>query len=125
MTVDTKRIHATEIQDRPPRTWQQITHAILYFFTFNLGILAIHASQVVCLLPLRLLPFAPAKSLYNAGIRFSKGAFGTLLGNCRSPPLLMASIEWIGMSSSYVSMVRTFSSRYHPRTRWPGRFLDG
>jgi hypothetical protein len=125
MTVDTKSIHATEVQDRPPRTWRQIAHAILYFFVFNLGNFTIVASQIVFLLPLRLLPFVPAKSLYDAGIRFSKGAFGTLLGKCLSPPLLMAPIEWTDMSSSYVSMVRTFSSRYHLRTRWPGRVLDG
>lgn len=123
MTVDTKGIHATEIRDRPPRTWRQIAHAILYFFVFNLGCIAINASQFVFLLPLRFIPYAPAKSLYDAGIRFSEGAFGTLLSKCLCS--LLASIELIDMSSSYVSMVRTFSSRYHPRTRWTGRVLDG
>lgn len=80
MTVDTKRIHATEIRDRPPGTWWQTANAILFFFTFNLGCFAINASQFIFLLPLRFLPFVLAKSLYDAGIRFSKGAFGTLLG---------------------------------------------
>ncbi len=117
-----KGIHATEIRDRPPNTWRQTAHAILYFFVFNLGCLAINASQIVFLLPLRFIPFAPVKSLYDAGIRFSKGGFGTLLSKC---PLSMSSIEWIDICSSYVSMVRTFSSRYNHRTRWPGRVLDG
>ena len=87
MSVDTKSIHATEIQGRPPRTWRQTAHAILYFFVFNLGCIAINVSQFVFLLPLRFLPFAPAKSLYDAGIRLSEGAFGTLLSKCLSPLL--------------------------------------
>lgn len=81
MTVNSKSIYATEIQDRPPRTWRQITHAILYFFAFNLSCLVIHASQFL-LLSLRFLPFARVKSLYDAGIRSSEGAFGTLLSKC-------------------------------------------
>ena len=85
MTVDSKPIHATEIRDRPPRTWPQIAHAIVYFFVFNLGCLAINVSQFVFLLPLRFIPFVSAKSLYDAGIRLSKGAFGTLLSKCLSP----------------------------------------
>lgn len=79
MTVDTKSLHATEIRDRPPRTWRQAAHAMLYFFVFNLGCIAINASQFVFLLPLRFIPFVSARSLYDAGIRFSEGAFGTLL----------------------------------------------
>ena len=72
-------IYATEIPNRPPRTWAQTTHAILYFLVFNLGCLIINASQFVFLLPLRFLPLASTKSLYHAGIRLSEGAFGTLL----------------------------------------------
>ena len=87
MTADTKsNIYATEIRDRPPRTWQQIGYAILYFFVFNLGCLAVNGSQFLFLLPLRFIPFVPAKSLYDAGIRFSEGAFGTLLSKCLSSP---------------------------------------
>jgi hypothetical protein len=83
MTVDTKtNVYATEIQNRPPRTWRQIAYAIVYFFVFNLGCLAVNASQFLFLLPLRFIPFVQAKSLYDAGIRYSKGAFGTLLGKC-------------------------------------------
>ena len=87
MTVDIKRIHATQIRDRPPRTWRQIANAILYFIVFNIGCLAINASQFAFLLPLRFIPLVPAKSLYDAGIRFSKGAFGTLLSKCLSSHL--------------------------------------
>jgi hypothetical protein len=87
MTVHTKSIHTTQIQDRPPRTWRQTAHAILYFFVFNLGCVVVNVSQFVFLLPLRFLPFPPAKSLYDAGIRFSKGAFGTLLSKSLSPLL--------------------------------------
>jgi hypothetical protein len=78
MTVDSKCIYATEISNRPPKTWAQTTHAIVYFLVFNLGCLMINASQFV-LLPLRFLPLASAKSLYHTGIRLSEGAFGSLL----------------------------------------------
>ena len=80
--LPTMDIHATEIWDRPPRTWRRTVHAILYFFVFNMACLVLNASQIVFLLPLRFIPFAPAKSLYDAGIRLSKGAFGTLLSKC-------------------------------------------
>lgn len=93
MTVDTISIHATEIRDRPPRSWRQIAYGILFFFVFNLGCLAINASQFLFILPLRLIPLVSAKSLYDAGIRFSEGAFGSLLSKCLS--LLTGSIEWI------------------------------
>lgn len=90
-------IHATEIRHRPPRTWRQIVHAILYFFVFNLGCIVINASQFVFLLPLRFLPYVPAKSLYDAGIRFSKGAFGTLL-------ILMC--QWFAHSRLVITLER-------------------
>jgi hypothetical protein len=58
-------------------------HTLL--FRIQPGLHRDQRSQFVFLLPLRFLPFAPAKSLYDAGIRFSKGAFGTLLSKCLSP----------------------------------------
>ena len=39
----------------------------------------VNLSQFVVLLPLRFLPFPFADSIYHAGIRLSKGSFGTLL----------------------------------------------
>jgi len=58
---------------------------------FNLGCVLINAAQFVLLLPLRVLHLLPfGRRLYDAGIRRSKGAFGTLLGevygSARSPP---------------------------------------
>jgi hypothetical protein len=81
MTVESKGIHAIEIPNRPPRSCAQIFRAILFILVFDLGCLMINASQFLILLPLRLLPleFEWANSLHDAGIRLSKGAFGTLL----------------------------------------------
>lgn len=84
MTVDSRGIHATEIRNRPSRTWAQTMRAIVYLVVFNLGCLTTNAAQFIFLLPLRLLPFASANSLYYAGIRLSEGAFGTLLSKCHS-----------------------------------------
>lgn len=87
MAVVSKSIHATQIPDRPPRIWAQTAQAIAYFIVFNLGCLMINTSQFIVLLPLRCLPLALARSLYHAGIRLSKGAFGTLLS--KSLPLVL------------------------------------
>jgi hypothetical protein len=74
-----KGIHTIEIPNRPPRTWAQTFHALTYFIVFNFACLMINVSQFIFLLPLRFLPLPLAKSLYGAGIRLSKGAFGALL----------------------------------------------
>ncbi|KAI9462312.1 acyltransferase-domain-containing protein [Lactarius psammicola] len=71
--------HAIEIAKRPPQTWSQTIHAIIFSAVFMLGCLMINLSQFVLLLPLRFLPLSFADSIYYAGIRLSKGSFGTLL----------------------------------------------
>lgn len=71
--------HAIEIAKRPPRTWPQSIPAIIFSVVFALGCIMVNLSQFVVLLPLRFLPFAFADSIYHAGIRLSKGSFGTLL----------------------------------------------
>jgi hypothetical protein len=87
MAVDRKHVHTIEIPSRPPSTWAQTVHAILYFIVFNFGCVMINASQFVFLLPLHFLPLDSAKSLYGTGIRLSKGAFGTLLSKSLGPSL--------------------------------------
>ncbi|KAH7880506.1 acyltransferase-domain-containing protein [Lentinula edodes] len=80
MTVDsTTGIHSLPISQRPPTSWKQKLRALAFFFIFNLGCSMINASQFVFLLPLRLLPFKWSRSLYDEGIRYTKGAFGCLL----------------------------------------------
>jgi hypothetical protein len=73
-------LHALKVSSRPPRTWYQILNAVLFGCIFDLGCLMINGFQFVFLLPLRLLPFAWARELYREGIRYTKGAFGCLLG---------------------------------------------
>ncbi|KAI0932394.1 hypothetical protein AcW1_000467 [Taiwanofungus camphoratus] len=68
-----------EISSRPRKTWQQKLNAILGLLVFLFGSLMVTGSQFVLLLPLKLLPFASARRVYHEGIRYSKGAFGTLL----------------------------------------------
>ena len=88
MTVDSKGVHTIEIPKRPPTTWAQTIHAVIFFFVFIFGCLMINASQFIFLLPLRFLPLASARPLYETGIRLSKGAFGTLLSkSLGTPPL--------------------------------------
>lgn len=73
-------LHELEISQRPRNGWPQTLRSILFAIVFNLGCLMIHAFQVTLLLPLRLIPFAPVQKLYDEGIRYSKGAFATLIG---------------------------------------------
>ena len=96
----TPGLHNYQISQRPPRTWAQTVNALLYFIVFNFACLMINGFQIAILLPLRLLPFKPARKLYDEGIRYSKGAFGTLLGVYRHPHLLAASkkltcVSWL------------------------------
>lgn len=80
---ESKAIYAAPIPTRPPRSWGQRVHALIFFLVFNVGCLMINASQFVLLFPVCFLPFAATKSLCHVGIRLSKGAFGTLLSKSR------------------------------------------
>ncbi|KAF9650669.1 acyltransferase-domain-containing protein [Thelephora ganbajun] len=73
-------LHALPISARPRRTWTQSLNAVAFGVVFNLGCVLINVAQFVLLLPLRVLHLVPfGRRLYDAGIRRSKGAFGTLL----------------------------------------------
>ncbi|TFY80419.1 hypothetical protein EWM64_g3593 [Hericium alpestre] len=72
-------LYTLEISKRPPRTWAQILNAFAFSAVFNFGCLMINGLQFTLLLPLRVLPFEWAKQWYENGIRYSKGAFATLL----------------------------------------------
>ncbi|KAI0702491.1 acyltransferase-domain-containing protein [Cytidiella melzeri] len=76
---DRRALHELEISHRPSKTWSQTLHAILFALVFNVGCIMINSFQFVILLPLRIVPLSPARMLYAEGIRYSKGAFGTLL----------------------------------------------
>lgn len=78
------QLHAIPIASRPRRTWSQVVHAISFLLVFLSGCLMINGSQFVVILPLKLLPFRWARKAYYEGIRYSKGAFGTLLGLYRA-----------------------------------------
>jgi 1-acyl-sn-glycerol-3-phosphate acyltransferase len=74
----------------------------------------INASQFVVLLPLRCLPLALAKSLYHAGIRLSKGAFGTLLIlMCQwfAPSRLVITLEQDGLGAFSMDEIDAIAMR--------------
>jgi hypothetical protein len=71
-------LHNLPISERPRKTWAQFSNAVAFGVVFILGCVLINVAQFVLLLPLKMLPFG--RGLYDAGIRRSKGAFGTLLG---------------------------------------------
>jgi len=74
-------LHAVPISERPRRTWAQFLNGVAFSVLFNLGCVLTNVTQFVLLLPLRVLHLLPfGRRLYDTGIRRSKGAFGTLLG---------------------------------------------
>ena len=79
MSHGMQRLCDLPISQRPPTPWHRIPLAILFGILFNLGCLMINGTQVLFLLPLRILPFKWTRSLYNDGIRYTKAAFGCLL----------------------------------------------
>lgn len=84
---DLATLHAIPISERPRKTWAQFSNAVAFGLVFNLGCVLINVAQFVLLLPLKALCFVPfGRRLYGAGIRRSKGAFGTLLGECFDLP---------------------------------------
>ena len=91
LTSNLATLHAIPISERPRRTWTQFSNAVAFSVVFNLGCVLLNVAYFVLLLPLRVLYLLPfGRRLYDTGIRRSKGAFGTLLGEvydpARSPP---------------------------------------
>lgn len=90
---DLASLHALPISERPRKTWAQFFNGVAFGVVFNLGCVLINAAQFLLLLPLKVLHLVPfGRRLYDAGIRRSKGAFGTLLGEGLQFKLDMSSI---------------------------------
>ena len=78
---DLVTLHTLPVSERPRRTWAQFLNAVAFGVVFLLGCVLINVAQFVLLLPLKVICFLPiGRRLYDVGIRRSKGAFGTLLG---------------------------------------------
>ena len=74
-------LHAVPISERPRRTWAQFFNGLAFGVLFILGVILVNVAQFLLLLPLRVLhPLPFGRRLYDTGVRRSKGAFGTLLG---------------------------------------------
>jgi hypothetical protein len=73
-------LHTLRVCERPPRTWAQVLNAVSYGVAFNVACMMINGFQFMFLLPLKLLPFTWARTLYDEGVRYTKGCFGCLLG---------------------------------------------
>ncbi|KAJ3557436.1 hypothetical protein NP233_g11742 [Leucocoprinus birnbaumii] len=72
-------LYSIPISARPPTPWKQTFKAIGFIILWMFAAIMINGSQFVFLLPIRLLPFRSARSLYYEGIRWTKGCLGCLL----------------------------------------------
>lgn len=75
-------LHMQPISSRPRRAWWQVAHGLTFILVFFFACMMIHGSQLAFLLPLKLIPHPAARTAYYRGVRYSKGAFGSLLGAC-------------------------------------------
>ena len=82
------------ILERPKKTWPQTLNAFLFVVVFNLGCIMINGFQFTILVPLWLLPFSSTRKLYDEGIRYSRGAFGLLLGPCKVHTCPYDEVHW-------------------------------
>lgn len=71
--------YAIPINRRGPKTWFQIVHNICYLVVFLFGCFMINGTQLLFLLPLRLVPNAQAREIYEMGVRYTKGSFALLM----------------------------------------------
>lgn len=80
MTVDASQLqHQLPIHLRHPRTWAQTLNMVLFLLLFIPGCFMVHGFQLLFVLPLKLVPGPNSRKLYDEGIRYTKGAFATLL----------------------------------------------
>jgi len=92
-------LHTLKISDRP-KSWLQTLNGILFVIVFNIACLMISGFQFTVILPLKIIPSPVTNALYDEGIRYSKGAFGTLLvlmSQWFAPTKLVVSFEREGM----------------------------
>ncbi|KAH8110656.1 acyltransferase-domain-containing protein [Phellopilus nigrolimitatus] len=68
--------YAVPIAARPPKSWLQLAHGTVALALFLTGCVMIHATQLLFVLPLRLLP---GSRPYEDGVRYTKGAFALLI----------------------------------------------
>jgi hypothetical protein len=78
-----RALYEEEVKARPSLTTMQKINSLNFYVLFNLGALMCNLTQFL-LLPLRFLPFPWAKQTYKDGIRYTKGAFGSLLSSSLS-----------------------------------------
>lgn len=102
-------LYELPVASRPRKTWMDVARGVPMAVVFNLGCLMIICFQFTLLLPLKLLPLSPAQRLYEEGIRYSKGAFGTLLGTCAATGIIDRG-ETKGYRSPRQSVVRAYDA---------------
>jgi len=98
-------LYTLPISARPPTSWRQTFKSIAFMVLWLFASLMINGSQFVFLLPIRLLPFRWARSLYYEGIRWTKGCCGCLLSAWRWTVLLCQMLMTCTICSLDVSMV--------------------
>jgi hypothetical protein len=73
-------VYAIEVPKRPSKTTFQLLHGIAFLVAFNICCILINLFQLMFILPLKALRYMDwAERLYDDGIRYTKGAFGTLI----------------------------------------------
>ncbi|KAI5116740.1 hypothetical protein M0805_000434 [Coniferiporia weirii] len=94
--------YALPIAARPPKTWFQLVHGVLALTVFLFGCVMVNATQLIFVLPLRLVPNQRVRELYEKGVRYTKGAFGmltTLMCQLFAPTTIRVTFETGGIGA--------------------------
>jgi len=102
-------VHAIPIRSRPPTTLKQRLFGVAFGVVFNTGCLLINGSQILFLLPLRLLialaPISLMQRLHEAGVRWTKGCAGKLFGGYASSQSSLNGLTQGRRTSTHVPVV--------------------
>ena len=121
MTIDAPRqLHQSPIHLRPPRTWTQSLNGVLFLLLFISGCFTIHGFQLLFLLPLKLVPGPNSRKLYDEGIRYTKGAFATLL-SASFPEFTCVIYPSDSFRRPHEPMVRSDKTLHYVRDQRPGQ----
>lgn len=112
-----KAAYATPIAQRGHKGYLWLLKALLFGLLFDAGLLTINATQFL-LLPLRLVP--AFRTAYERGIQYTKGAFGTLVGEyARSERRVLSETEHAArtrLGDVYLKQQSSCVSGLHPQS---------
>lgn len=74
-----QHIYSIPIKSRPTKSWFQVLYGTVSIVFFLTGCIMVNATQMLFVMPLRLIPDKRALELHETGVKYTKHAFGVLI----------------------------------------------